>query len=218
MVRFKQVIMKDLTILMSWHYDSHPESIKVYSENRNSFLINNNDLEIYSVPNRYMDKNKAWISTDLNIFHWFIEQENRIKSERFLIVEWDCRCNCNLRQYYGKVWDYDVVGPCVYYPERDHWNWFNTIQRLPYRARRFATGIVPFNAILLSKRAMSLISKEILKPEFYDFNSELRLATIASMLSMDPVVNPVCNRTNTWRNNIRWDMQNGGLFHPVKAI
>lgn len=208
--------MKDLTILMSWHFDSDQNRIRAYNRNRNSFLINNNDLQILTIPNRYKDKNKAWLSTDLNVFHWFIEQGNRVNSDRFLIVEWDCWCNCNLRAYYSRVWDCDVVGPCVYYPERDHWDWFNSINKLPIRARKYATGIVPLNGILLSKRAMVEISGEILKPEYNDLNSEIRLPTIASMLTMDPVVNPVSNRMITWRGINKVDTKRVGLYHPIK--
>jgi len=166
--------MKELTILMCWHQEPDPEKIKAYVTNKNSFINNNPNYELISIVNRFPNKNKAWLSSDLNVFHWYVNIGFKIESERFLLVEWDCWCNCSLKEYYYRVWDCDVVGPSVYYPERDHWNWFNSIRYLPIHAQKYATGIVPFNGILLSKKAMDEISKELLKPEYDNFNSELR--------------------------------------------
>ncbi|TDQ08443.1 hypothetical protein [Pedobacter metabolipauper] len=208
--------MKELTILMCWHDDPDPEKQQAYAINKNSFIHHNPESAIISIPNRFENKDKAWLSTDLNIFLWFVDEGYKIESERYLLVEWDCWCNCNLKDYYSRVWDCDVVGPSVFYPKRDYWNWFNAIPDLPLKARPYATGIVPFNGILLSGKAMESISKEILKAEFDNFNSEMRLATIASMLNMDPIVNPVCNRNITWKEVDYFDYSQQSLFHPVK--
>jgi hypothetical protein len=208
--------MRDLTILMCWHDDPEHEKQQAYLVNRSSFLNLNPDCPVITIHNRFENKNKAWLSSDLNIFLWYVEEGYKIQSERFLIVEWDCWCNCNLKEYYRRVWDCNVVGPSVFYPERDYWNWFRYIPNLPPEVRRYATGIVPFNGILLSRYAIEAISKEILKKEFDDLNSEMRLATIASMLNMDPVVNPVCNRNITWTEFDHLDLGQKSLYHPVK--
>lgn len=118
-----------------------------------------------------------------------------------MLVDWDCWCDCNLREYFSRVWNCDVVGPCIKYPERDDWVWFNSIYRLPPYARKYPTGIVPFCGILLSNKAMNMICQEILKPEYDGLNSELRMPTIATMLNLDPAPNPVCSRSITWREN-----------------
>lgn len=210
--------MNELTILMCWHDDIDPEKQRAYLANKESFIINNPNYDLITIPNRFENRDKGWLSSDLNIFHWYEDIGHAIKSERFLLVEWDCWCNCSLKEYYKRVWDCDVVGPSVFYPERDYWNWFSSIPDLPINARKYATGIVPFNGILLSHKAMSKISKEILNPEFENFNSEMRLATIASMLNMDPVVNPECSRTITWKDIDHLDYTKKSLYHPIKSV
>jgi hypothetical protein len=78
--------------------------------------------------------------------------------------------------------------------------------------------VVPFCGILVSDFAMSRICEEILKPEYEGVISELRLGTIATMLNLDPVVNPVCNRTLNWRDIGPLGIRHRGIHHPRKAI
>lgn len=210
--------MKELTILMGWHNEADTEKIRAYEENKASFTAYNPDIEIITVMNTIQDTRLAWLGTDLGMFEWYIRNGKTQASQRYLLVEWDCWCDCDLRTYFELVWDFDVVAPSVKYPERDHWDWFSTIRDLPPHARQFATGIVPFCGILLSDTAMEKISTEILKPVYRHLNSELRMATIATMLKMDPVVNPVCNRTINWREFIPFDRQYKGLHHPRKKL
>lgn len=211
-------MMKELTVLIGWHHELDDNRIKVFEANRLSFQVNNPEVEVITIMNEIKDPKLAWLSTDIGMFEWYAKHSSQHRSKRYLLVEWDCWCNCDLQQYYQKVWDCDVVGPSVRYPGRDYWTWFRSIPKLPEDVRQFATGIVPFTGILLSDNAMKRIAAEILKPEYTELNSELRLATLAAFLGMEPVVNPVSNRSLTWIELNEFDPVIQGLYHPVKKI
>jgi len=209
---------KDLTILMVWHHESDERKIECFKENRKSFQFYNPEVEVVTIINPFENSPIAWLNSDLSIFNWYNEHKDTVRSKRFLLVEWDCWCDINLKTYYRSVWDYDVVAPCVKYPERDDWHWFNDLSKLPESSRLFATGIVPFSGILLSEKAMRIINDEILKPEYTGLNSELRFATIATMLGFDPVPAPVCSRSITWKTHVPFDLKYKGLHHPRKIL
>lgn len=148
---------KKLTILIGWHNESDPIKVAAYEENKKSFELYNPDLTIISVLNSILESREAWLGTDISLFSWYINHGEANDSERYLFVEWDWWCDVNIEEYFKRVWDCDVVGPCIKYPERYDWDWFNTIDELPYEARVHATGIMPFCGILLSNKAMKLI-------------------------------------------------------------
>ncbi|SMC61046.1 glycosyltransferase family 32 protein [Pedobacter nyackensis] len=209
----------ELTILIAWHKENNKERLKCFEENKKTFENYNPNIEIVVIVSPFENSAEAWLSSDLSIFSWFNENSHRIDSERFLLLEWDCWCDISAKTYFEKTWDMDVVVPCVKYPERDSWLWFNKHgQLLPERARLYATGIVPFCGILVSNKAMRLISDEILKPDYKGLNSELRFATIATMLGFDPVPNPVCSRAITWKTIIPFDTRFKGIHHPRKSL
>lgn len=203
---------------MAWHDETDNEKIAAFEENRKSFVSHNPDIDIITVYNPFGDNKQAWLSTDLSCFYWFRDNRGSHLSERYLIVEWDCWCDCDLKDYYNRVWDCDFVVPSVKYPERDDWYWFSTIQKLPIQARAYATGVTPFCGMLLSRYAMETILPEIIKPEYLPLNSELRLGTVATMLNIDPIVNPVYGRSLSWRSTALFDTKYPGLHHPRKKI
>lgn len=209
---------KELVIIIAWHEESDTKKTACFYENRRTLEFHNPGIEIVTVKSDITDKKTAWLSSDITIFKWFNANQQNLQVERFLLLEWDCWCDMNLKEYFSLVWDCDVVGPSVKYYERDKWDWFNSIDKLPHRARIFATGIVPFCGILLSSKAMTAINNEILKDEFQSLNSELRLPTIATMLGFDPVPNPVCSRIITWKHVPPFDAKYHGIHHPRKIL
>jgi len=210
--------MKELIVLMAWHQESDQAKCHAFEENKRSFITHNPELDILTIMNPFSDQKEAWLGTDLAIFEWYQINRDKYVAKRYLIVEWDCWCDCNLTDYFSRVWDCDLVVPNIKYPERDDWYWFNTLAKLPASARLHATGITPLCGILLSKVAMDAIGQEILKPEYGGLNSELRLGTIATMLNYDPIVNPVYNRSLGWRATGLFDTKYKGLHHPRKKI
>lgn len=209
---------RGLTILFAWHDEKDESRIACFEENKRTFQEYNPEFEIVTIQSKFENKNEAWLSTDLTLFQWFNKNKDKINSKRYLLLEWDCWCDINLKDYYSKVWNDDVVVPCVKYPERDAWHWFNQKAQIPERARLYATGIVPFCGILVSERAMIAIGEEIVKSEYAGLNSELRFATIATMLGYDPIPNPVCSRSITWKSIAPFDSKYRGIHHPRKTL
>jgi len=209
---------KELTVLIGWYTEADFEKQRAFEENKKSFCLYNPNIDIITVMNIYENKQQAWLCSELPFFYWYLTNGEIQNSERYLLVEWDCWCDGDLKQYFNRVWDCDLVVPSVMYPERDNWYWFSTINHLPEHSRKFATGVVPFCGILLSNKAMKRISKEIVKPKYMTVISELRLGTIATMLQIDPVPNPVCNRSITWKDISPFDLKYKGLHHPRKTV
>lgn len=208
----------DLTILMVWFKETNPDRIKCFEENRKSLIEYNPGVEVITIMNPFEKLKEAWLNTDLTIFLWYKENCDKIKSERFLLLEWDCWCDINLKEYFSNAWNFDVVAPSILYPERDDWYWFKSITKLPPATRLFATGIAPFCGILVSEKAMRAICKEILKPDYNGLIGELRFATIATMLGFDPVPNPVVSRAITWKLPVPFNQSYRGLHHPRKTL
>ena len=213
--------MKELIVLIGWYHEADPEKIKAFEENKKTFKISNPDVEIITVMNTFddkEDKKKAWLCSDIPMYQWYVKNSKKHPAKRYLLVEWDCWCDADLSEYFARVWDCDLVVPSVMYPERDAWCWFSTIKYLPQKAVKYATGVVPFCGILLSDSALKKICKEILKPEYWNVISELRLGTVATMLNIDPVPNPVPNRSLGWRGVSAFDKKHKGLHHPRKTL
>ncbi|MET4082941.1 hypothetical protein ABIB40_002908 [Pedobacter sp. UYP30] len=209
---------KDLTILIAWHQESDIGKIVCFEQNKRTFKMSNPGVEVITVMSHFNEPNQAWLSTDLSIFHWYAL--NRPVCERFVLVEWDAWCDLNLHDYFKRVWDCDVVGPCIKYPKRDEWYWFSTISQMPMEIQPYATGIVPFCGIMVSQKAMDKICEEILNPCYLGLNSELRFATVAVMLGFEPITNPVVSRSISWRNT--QELVDGrktkGIHHPRKFL
>lgn len=208
----------ELTILIVWFEETNPDKIACFEENRKSLIEYNPGVNVITIMNPFDNLREAWLSTDLAIYLWYKENCDNLQSERYLLLEWDCWCNMNLKEYYKHVWDCDVVASSVVYPERDDWPWFNSIINLPVKARMFATGVVPFCGILVSEKAMKAICEEIIKPIYRGMIGELRFGTIAAMLGFDPVPNPVCSRTITWKLPVPFSNIHKGLHHPRKTL
>jgi len=210
--------MSDLIVVMVWHEESDPEKIDAFHANLDSFKAHNPKIDIVVIKNIFCGGKAAWLGTDITFFNWYANHQQGSMAKRYLLVEWDCWCNCNLRDYYEKVFDENLVVPNVKYPERDDWFWFSSIGDLPPRARNHATGISPMCGILFSKHAMDIMVSEVLNQEYFGLNSEIRLGTIATMLGIDPIINPRYNRSIGWRTS-HYPIRNyPGIHHPRKTL
>lgn len=217
----KNIERKELTILMGWYDETDPDKVRAYKENKASFERSNPGVEVLTILNEFhgvLNSRSAWLCSDISIYKWYLQHGETNYSERYLLVEWDCWCDIDIKSYFKYTWDCDLVVPSIQYPERDTWSWFDSISLLPANSRRYATGIVPFCGILVSDRAMSIICPEIVKIQYSRVISELRLGTVATMLGIDPVCNAACNRTLGWQGISPFDKEYRGLHHPRKKI
>lgn len=207
----------EVIILIAWHQEADEKKIKAFEANKQTFIDHNPGVKIFTVISPFKDPRQAWLNTDLSLFRWYLNNKAAANSKRYVIVEWDCWCNCSVYDYFQKVWDDDLVVPSVKYPERDAWEWFFQIRNLPIPVRPYAVGITPMCGLLVSQRAFEAIGTESLKPEYYRLNSELRLGTIATMLNYDPIVNPVYSRSINWKTPL-FGLKYKGFHHPRKLL
>jgi mannosyltransferase OCH1-like enzyme len=209
---------KELTILILCYQSKDPDEINCFEQNIQSFRTHNPQYEIFCVKSAIENYSVSYSYMDIILSEWYRIHKTSIESKRFLLINWACWCDVDINEHYKGVWDADVAGPSVLYPERDSWHWFNTNTELPVRARLYATGILPFCGILVSDRAMNEISSEICKPDFLNLESELRFATVATMLGYNPVPIPVCSRSLNWNENLPFSNMQKGLHFPRKKI
>ncbi|MGE9314221.1 hypothetical protein ACLOAU_21380 [Niabella sp. CJ426] len=209
--------IEELIILIAWYNTTNEDTISTFTANKQTFIDYNPGVKVFDVINPFIDSPIIGPSIDLAFFRWYLENKSDIFSKRFVLVGWDCWCDCSVNSYFSRVWDCDFVVPSVKYPERDTWHWFYQIRNLPIDVRQYAVGISPFCGIMMSDKAMSLIADEILKPVYQALHSELRLGTIATMLNLDPIVNPVYSRSIGWREP-QFGQKYRGFHHPRKTL
>lgn len=209
--------IEEIIILMNWHYETDQKKILAYEANRKTFIDNNPGVKVLTVVNPYKQSQLVGPGNDLAFCQWYIKNKDTIRSKRYVLVGWDCWCDCRVADYFRRVWDCDLVVPSIKYPERDNWHWFYQIRNIPIKVRPYAVGVTPFGGIMISDIAMDAISKEIIKPEYQCLNSDLRLGTIATMLNFDPIVNPVYTRSIGWRTPSMGEKYTG-LHQPRQAL
>ena len=84
------------------------------------------------------------------------------------MLEWDTLATMPVKEFFGELWDRDVVGTSVKLHEtHPEWQWFREqMHLLPPPLRQHAAGIVPFNGLLLSHRGSSPSLTLTLPPGF----------------------------------------------------
>ncbi|TDQ08441.1 glycosyltransferase family 32 protein [Pedobacter metabolipauper] len=209
---------RELTILVSWYDSKDQAEADCFEENMKTFRKHNPECEVVCVKSLLESSSESYSLMDVSLLQWYSANKDSLDAERFLLIDWACWCDVNVKEYYKGVWNADVAGPSVKYPERDSWYWFETIDQLPVQSRLYATGILPFCGILVSERAMDDISSEIWKPDYLNLESELRFATVATMMGFDPVPIPVCSRSLNWNENLPFDGRHPGLHYPRKRM
>jgi hypothetical protein len=156
-----------------------------------------------------------WHEADLAFIRWFLHRP--FDAKRYILMEYDTLATMPLWQFYGPLWDKDVVVPHLRIRSHEPlWEWFEHIPLLPPDLQPFAAGVSPMTAILLSHRAMLAISGMPLPDVF----SELRLGTLLRAAGMEMSVLP-----RDVAANIHWDPtliqidpDLAGVYHPVKVV
>jgi hypothetical protein len=153
---------------------------------------------------------------DIVWIDWYLS-EHRIDAERYILCEWDCYANQSFEEAYSSVWSADVVGSHVYRIERDKWHWFDRqAEFLPWHWRKHAAGIMPFNGIMLSRKAMEAIAGEPIREGIF---CELRLPTLCRRLGYEIAELPI----DVALRNIPYAGKEVapagvGVWHPVKRV
>ena len=161
-------------------------------------------------------RGRAWHNLDWICWQWF-QDVSRINAKRYIWLDWDCRVDVPLQQWYGDQWSDDFVASRVLQPP-EKWYWFRT-QRpfLPHVLTPFARGVTPLNGLLLSRHAMMTYAHEQLPEGIF---CEFRLATVLASRGIEasqlPREKAATNRFLPQGDSI--EVAGPGFHHPVKHL
>lgn len=161
------------------------------------------------------DTTEQWRSLDSLFYTWF--PHRNVTAERYVLMEYDCRCTAPLREAYGEVWDAAVACRSFYTPEsKPDWHWFrrDELDKLPAEDRPFAGAVVPFACALFSHEAAERLVECATSEDVF---CELRLGTAVLRAGLEPVEFPSPLRDGVFATPTEIDMSRPGVFHPVKA-
>jgi hypothetical protein len=171
-------------------------------------------IDVDLLSKRWSTEEK-WTSADGMLYRWFLH--GGVRAQRYLILEWDALATMPVKEFFGDLWDKDAVGASVKSHEsHPEWFWFRTqIHLLPPALRPHAAGIVPFNGLLLSHRALSAVVNADPPPGLC---CELRIGTLLRSLGIEITeYPPEKRRMNSFHpDNITYDGVTPGLYHPIK--
>lgn len=155
-----------------------------------------------------------WHSPDTILYRWFLH--GGLRARRYIFLEWDTLATMPVREFYDEVWDEAAAASTVKRIEDDpDWYWFEQRDRLPEDLRAKAGGVVPFNGIMLSHRALAAITARPIPPDVF---CELRIGTLLRNAGFEPCSLPREKRVmNSYeRSLIQFDPNRPGVYHPVK--
>ena len=156
----------------------------------------------------------GWHGHDTMLYQWFLH--GGVRAQRYIYFEWDTLATMPVREFYDEVWDQDAAASTVKHIENDpNWYWFWQRDRLPEDLRVKAGGIVPFNGIILSHRALAAITTRTIPADVF---CELRIGTLLRNTGFEPCSWPAEKQSmNSYdRNLIQFDPDRPGIYHPIK--
>jgi hypothetical protein len=159
---------------------------------------------------------KKWRNIDTTIYRWFANRA--INAEKYLIIEYDCLCKVDLRDYYFDVWDADVAGIDLFTKrENPRWRWFaeSELAYLPPADHKHAAGIVPLTCTMFSHAALEQIVATTYRNDVF---CELRLGTTIKKLGLRFSRLPLLKRSTICYHGYSWQTNRPGLFHSVKSL
>lgn len=157
-----------------------------------------------------------WMRGDAMLYLWF-RHSRTVEAKRYAYIEWDTLATMPLREYYREVWDADAAGSQIKTPQTTPgWEWFKLHrQRLPERLKRFAMGIAPLNAVLLSRQALKAVCNSQIPKNVF---SELRLGSMLRFTGITAIQFVEAKAsTNNWHRDLSVLTEGIGVFHPIKA-
>lgn len=171
-------------------------------------------VDFSNLPLRW-DISDLWRSTDVLLYSWFLTRP--FSAERYVIIEYDCRCTMPLREAYQDVWDSEVACRSFYTPEsKPDWHWFqeSELNRLAPEDRIYAAGVAPYTCSLFSHRAMELLIEKLTPNDVF---CELRLGTAIRRAGLRVAEFPSPLRDGIFATPTEIDLSKPGVLHPVKA-
>jgi len=169
------------------------------------------DVSRFSTPWNTRDK---WRSCDTMIYRWFANRT--FDAERYVVLEYDCRCDVDLLEYYRPYLDSDVV-VAEWKTPRTHprWCWFDEAWRMDDADRAVASGLTPMACTLLTHEALERVCRLVTNA---DVLSELRLGTAIARAGLRVRELGARERRHIDYAELRLPILRPGLYHPIKAV
>ena len=169
-------------------------------------------VDVREFPDPFAQSN-PWRRCDAMLYRWFAHRQ--LTAKRYLYLEYDCLCTCNLQEAYAAVWNEDVAAAVLSDPTYSSWMWFDEIPRLSSEDKPFAYGAAPLAGMFFSHRALERIVEGVSRADVF---CELRLATASRKAGFAPVQLPPALR-KTLRSAPYFRVpKEPGLYHPVKMM
>jgi hypothetical protein len=159
---------------------------------------------------------QPWRNIDVTLYAWFLNR--KFSAKRYVLIEYDCFCNVNLKAHYADVWDADVAGVDYFTLRRNpRWEWFkqSELQKLSSDARPHAAGVVPFVGMMFSHAALEKIVGIVSRDDLF---CELRLGTAIRKLKLKFKRLPLKARATICWHPYPFQINNPGLFHGIKSL
>lgn len=171
-------------------------------------------VDVGKFPSRWAGTTDLWKNCDTILYRWFENRE--VSADKYVVIEYDCLCTVDLKEYFKEVWDSDVAPVNMFtWPEDNHWYWFRELNKLDPTDQAFAAGIMPFTCCLLSHEALEKI---IAITTQADVISELRLGTAVKRLGLKVKMMPNSIRNHIFWHLYPWRVKSPGLYHPIKWV
>ena len=158
--------------------------------------------------------NPKWYA-DLMIYQWY--ERRQYFCRKWIIVEYDTRCNIAFRDFFQDVWDQPAVAPTVYIPSADPaWHWFSAdATAIPVHMRHNMAGMSPMSCLLFADNVLDAMVSTF-RIRIFHANNELRLGTLAKHVGAMPVAVPHIKGKVVWQL-FDDDPTQPGIWHPVKV-
>ena len=215
--------MSETQVLFLHHLDGQND--EVVKSNLESFRRCGNEVQPIhdadgrglpdSVPVRVdgrIPRGSRWAGTDSVFLNYVLDNPDRLRHDRYMLCEYDCRCECNVDLYCEPYLESDVVAPHVATRENDPgWGWFDSIfLDCPL------VGFRPAVFLLFSKDAVVSVAEKYTEvwDRIYGSNCEARLGSVSSLLGLKIGQFKDLYYSASWGPS-RFH-RNMGLYHPVK--
>ncbi|MFO0744570.1 MAG: hypothetical protein U1F43_02715 [Myxococcota bacterium] len=170
-------------------------------------------IDTAALPTPWNTSNK-WRSCDTMIYRWFRQRD--FDAERYVVLEYDCRCDIDLLQHYRALGDVDVVAASYIEPERHpRWYWFREAERLSDADRAARAGIVPIAGAAFTHDALARVCDVVTTADVF---SELRLGTAVRRAGLRVRTFAGADRRHFGWREYRRPIVRPGLYHAVKHV
>ncbi|MDA0266846.1 MAG: hypothetical protein O2890_04770 [Cyanobacteria bacterium] len=170
-------------------------------------------VDVDNFPSQWDTRNK-WRAIDTTFYLWFLNRQ--VSAERYIIIEYDCRCTLPLKEAYGEVWDAQVSCRSFYTPEtKPDWSWFKEqeVNNLDPSDRPYIAGVVPYVCSLFSHEAVERMIENLSRNDVF---CELRMGTAIRKAGLSVTEFPPALRQGVYADTHPFDLSQPGVYHPVK--